>query len=1070
MQADVPEERSRGLFGLGGSNRADKEARKEWQSAFMHWEGLLADDRFWTFLATRIASYEDARLPVESVGWLKESLPRILASINIGVVRQAASTAASGEDVEAHRERLDAVIARQWDVLNRESGLEASQIDDVLRAVTLPDRRDIESVCEMVETEVRREPLTAVSRVADLLTQIEPKLALLGAMHQGTSLAVDNLHDQAAITILRCQVAHGDKTEDWNQSVAFLEDALRLVRGDQSREKIEKNLTIVKGNRTSGSTWCAPGYFDLPEDCLEILDRARQLDNAGSYDAAIDLLRSLLLRTSDISDHSTIGNHASHCLAICLKGKAVDSFNAKLAEFNRRVEVLLNDSVRYRGYVGDGGGLCTRCGRGIYGTYFNRTIDGTAHPFCVGCNSAIKSEWERYEGDLKKTTREGLDIMLLAYAFDSESETVVRNLQAFREDSAVSGYREKTADELMVEYDLLSIERAIRLVVNGSADATRPFNRLVEIIARQTAKRRRSTMIELLEAAAASGAGSERVLPLLADRSDLFEQSIRLVFHENALSAGFAEAFRDGICEQPDAIRFAAIRALEQLSDQHWETVEKILASFDGLARELAEDGLDSQDLTEFLTRAWAYGEKLHNRVAMVAMQAIVDTRSREKIIELILVAHSRSELVSIFYSSAFFSEDRFGTAARESILEAIESAPAVLQFAVLEQLKEMGDPGSPTVKRLLGALIETVAANTRTEMDDGTHSQLGETLGFAKHFRVDDLLFRRVAEVCGETETAARNLVVLLTYSIDERERLNQLLASDTYLDTSARLAYLNAAALHWDPALRARASTELFPMEDAPSRVKRALRMLDDDSAVINSLARAQLLEHSGDLLALIESAAGGCSEAQASHLVGILAELASRGAPMRPPLRVLMLLIARFPQSDMALQAFTLLSDRNPDWADDDEVKLALPWLKHAIKKGGADRRESAAALALRAYRSKSVGRRFSIWLTRAELPVASGGHWCELRPLVPPRGGRIVSTAVDARELLEAWRNRLHRPKPVQSTQPASGPTKRKTLAELVRSVHRETKLKCPGCDRMLSAKNMLAHYDRWHEET
>jgi hypothetical protein len=59
---------------------------------------------------------------------------------------------------------------------------------------------------------------------------------------------VDDAKDQVALTLMHCAIAFGNKTEKWKVCIALLERGLELASTAATRERVEKNLEIVRKN------------------------------------------------------------------------------------------------------------------------------------------------------------------------------------------------------------------------------------------------------------------------------------------------------------------------------------------------------------------------------------------------------------------------------------------------------------------------------------------------------------------------------------------------------------------------------------------------------------------------------------------------------------------------------------------------------------------------------------------------------------------------------------------------------------------------------------------------------
>ena len=72
-------------------------------------------------------------------------------------------------------------------------------------------------------------------------------------------------HDEVAGKALRCQVAYGNKTEDWPGSLRMLEAVLKFVGTESMRGRVTENVEIIKRNIEFGTCYFC-GRVQAQED------------------------------------------------------------------------------------------------------------------------------------------------------------------------------------------------------------------------------------------------------------------------------------------------------------------------------------------------------------------------------------------------------------------------------------------------------------------------------------------------------------------------------------------------------------------------------------------------------------------------------------------------------------------------------------------------------------------------------------------------------------------------------------------------------------------------------------
>jgi len=178
---------------------------------------------------------DDPRLTPGGAQELRRSLPLALLSINAELAVQAAER---GDTAEAKR-HLGVMVA---------GGFDQAVVNEALRQATQPIRDRVKALCREVEPEANRDVAHSDQVVLRLVQQAQPMLAILDCLLSPGHATREGAHDEVALTGLRCQIAYGNKAENWKVSVQLLEMLLAIATSQSTRARIEENIKIVKGN------------------------------------------------------------------------------------------------------------------------------------------------------------------------------------------------------------------------------------------------------------------------------------------------------------------------------------------------------------------------------------------------------------------------------------------------------------------------------------------------------------------------------------------------------------------------------------------------------------------------------------------------------------------------------------------------------------------------------------------------------------------------------------------------------------------------------------------------------
>lgn len=294
-----------------------------WQRALAHWAVTHADPEYWEIVSRRAVALNDAKVSPRLVSELRESLPTGLLHIQARLAFAAAERSDTAEVTRHLRSlkwaRFDATArhAALRHALAWWEGLIGEAIDRAKTTWHAAPHRANQNVRSMYQD---------CSRLVSIVDVVIDNIAdPFGSMDGGAFADMrDGLRDRIAEAMFEGQVTFAAKVDDWGESAELLELARKMAAGDALRVLLDDNLSSVRENAKTGSEWCAPGYWDLPDATVAILEGARELTRRGDFERALTLLDELPLSTG-----RPLRRAASHCLTVW----AVQVFNTAIGEF-----------------------------------------------------------------------------------------------------------------------------------------------------------------------------------------------------------------------------------------------------------------------------------------------------------------------------------------------------------------------------------------------------------------------------------------------------------------------------------------------------------------------------------------------------------------------------------------------------------------------------------------------------------------------------------------------------------------------------------------------------------------
>jgi hypothetical protein len=213
-----------------------------WNFAFKYWEQLCEDDAFWTLLENRALEKNDYRVTAEFVRSFRKTLPIAFDNINADLAVEFCYR-------EMHARAKDHIHIMQQ-TNQGEDDVEAS-----LQRVTSPLHARIDWAIEQSTLELTNNKTEGKARCLELFNTVKEILAVLETLLGTTNPEYTETCDRVAENMLKCQIAYGNETEDWEGSIPLLEASHKIACGEVIRNRIQKNLDTVQNNIKLGRCW-----------------------------------------------------------------------------------------------------------------------------------------------------------------------------------------------------------------------------------------------------------------------------------------------------------------------------------------------------------------------------------------------------------------------------------------------------------------------------------------------------------------------------------------------------------------------------------------------------------------------------------------------------------------------------------------------------------------------------------------------------------------------------------------------------------------------------------------------
>ena len=417
--------------------RERKELDRLWRDALTHWHRAVTGEHFWLAVERRVSEINDVQLTTEFVQGIRRRFPKALLTLNARLAHAAA-------------ERGDPELTDRHLKLLAEAGFGDELQQQAIREALNPLRRRLRTAMDRAAARWEIHPQHGAKYVRELFQEASKLLRVVDALLPEDDITRSGLHDQVADKMLEGQDAFGGCTNDWDESVDLLELALSLARGEAQRARLEDNLQQVRELSKKGNRWCAPGYWDLPEEIVAKLESARSRIESGNWEEGLDELLAM-----DVS----IGYPLHRCVASALNRWSVQINNDAFSDYNAFVPSKLRaflDAIVRRGSIPIPNQhmqswqlpACPCCGNSYYSQWVKGEHLGQQYWMCSTCAASDTSERESQAEKLRPAITEALAYVLLAVKVDGDDQGLRESLNRLKENANTHGAETPTTEEL----------------------------------------------------------------------------------------------------------------------------------------------------------------------------------------------------------------------------------------------------------------------------------------------------------------------------------------------------------------------------------------------------------------------------------------------------------------------------------------------------------------------------------------------------------------------------------------------------------------------------------------------
>jgi hypothetical protein len=208
------------------SKKLEKVQYSYWQKGLSQWQAVLADEKFWDQVSSRVLELNDPRLTTDWARRIRSALPLVLLLINAQIVCRASTGGASAE-------------ARKYWSLIRESGFSAELVAEACGRSARGIRDVISAICRTAEQEAEADPTAADESARRMLEQTQPLLTAIDMLITSGMTLADEARDEVATAATNCLYLLSDQAGKSEVARELLEMTRPYAVSLSVRERID---------------------------------------------------------------------------------------------------------------------------------------------------------------------------------------------------------------------------------------------------------------------------------------------------------------------------------------------------------------------------------------------------------------------------------------------------------------------------------------------------------------------------------------------------------------------------------------------------------------------------------------------------------------------------------------------------------------------------------------------------------------------------------------------------------------------------------------------------------------
>jgi hypothetical protein len=286
---------------------------KYWRTCFRWWEELTEDEAFWSLVADRIRMLDDPRLTTGFVRRMRMTLPEAMDKIN-AMLAIAFIERGKHQLAEKHVEYMVETHQGQDDVAG------------TMVLVASPLLQRIKTAIEQADTAARSSASSAQHAAKNLLHVATQPIRILRKFFPPNDVALADTCNAVAYACLKCERAYARATEDWQTSIAILEEAKQMAISREAIEEVTEALRLAKQN----------GAFAQHGE--PIAERLKELDAIPGHAKRFDIVQHEIMPRLEILRGK---NATADAYKVCADMVAAFLRNLSVSAYNEASDITL---------------------------------------------------------------------------------------------------------------------------------------------------------------------------------------------------------------------------------------------------------------------------------------------------------------------------------------------------------------------------------------------------------------------------------------------------------------------------------------------------------------------------------------------------------------------------------------------------------------------------------------------------------------------------------------------------------------------------------------------------------